>query len=131
MDLYRENILDHYRNPRNFGLRDDYTIKQEGINPLCGDRVIMQVSVVRGKIKDMRFEGEGCAISRAAASLLSEGIKGQVVGKVRKMSIKDVEEWLGVEVPPMRVKCAMLALETMQSMLIKCEEAAVEEHGKI
>lgn len=127
MDLYRENILDHYRNPRNFGLRDDYAVKEEGINVLCGDKVVVQIKVVRGKVVDMRFEGEGCAISRAAASLLSERIKGQLMRKVRGMSIKDVEEWLGTEVPPMRMKCATLALETVQSALINYDKSVTKK----
>lgn len=127
MDLYRENILDHYRNPRNWGLRDGYTVNEAGVNTLCGDKVVVQVKVIRGKVENMRFEGEGCAISRAAASLLSERIKGQSVKKVREMGVKDVEEWLGVEVPPMRMGCAVLALETAQSALIHCEELKAEE----
>jgi nitrogen fixation NifU-like protein len=127
MDLYRENILDHYRNPRNWGLQDDYTVNEEGINTLCGDKIVIQVDVVEGKIRNMRFEGEGCAISRAAASLLSENVKGQSVKKIEDMSIKNVEELLGVEVPPMRVKCAILALETMQ-LALACYE---KKHSNI
>ena len=130
MDLYRENILDHYRSPRNFGLRDGYMVNEEGVNALCGDKVVVQVNVVRGKVEDMRFTGEGCVISRAASSLLSERIKGQPVEKAKEMSIKDVEGWLGAEVPLMRVKCAMLALETMQSALLHCEKSLAEERDK-
>ena len=126
MDIYRENILDHYRNPRNFGLRDDCTVREEGVNTLCGDRVIVQINVVGGMVEDMRFEGEGCAISLAAASLLSEYIKGQLVDTVKGMSVKDVEGWLGVEVPLMRMKCAGLALETAQLALNCYEELKAE-----
>ena len=89
---------------------------------MCGDKVVVQVSVVRGKVMDMRFEGEGCAISRAAASLLSEQIKGRSIEEVRELSVEDVEGWLGAEMPLMRVKCAMLALETMQAALVCYEK---------
>jgi nitrogen fixation protein NifU and related proteins len=123
MDIYRENILDHYRNPRNWGLRDDYEIKEEGINTLCGDKVVVQVSVEKGKVADMRFEGQGCAISCAVASLLSEKIKGQTMEKIKEMGMKNIEEWLGLEVPAMRVKCATLALETVQLALVNHEKS--------
>jgi nitrogen fixation NifU-like protein len=116
-DLYRDYILEHYRRPHNFGQLDGATASQEGANPLCGDRITMQLRVRGGVIDGVAFTGRGCAISQASASLLTDEIKGKDVEKANAMSSGDVLELLGIEISPARMKCALLSLETMHGAL--------------
>lgn len=119
MDLYREQLLDHYRHPRGVGLKQDGGVTAAGHNPLCGDRVTIQVEIEHEKIKAMRFEGHGCVISQAAASLLSENIVGKTIGETQALGISNIQKLLGVPLPPTRIKCGLLALETLQMALKK------------
>jgi nitrogen fixation NifU-like protein len=116
-DLYRDYILEHYRRPHNFGVLDGATISQEGANPLCGDRITMQLRVHDGVIDGVGFTGRGCAISQASASLLTDEIKGKGVDAASAMTAADVLEMLGIEISPARMKCALLSLETLQGAL--------------
>jgi nitrogen fixation NifU-like protein len=116
-DLYRDYILEHYRRPHNFGQLDGATASQEGANPLCGDRITMQLRVRGGVIDGVAFTGRGCAISQASASLLTDEIKGKDVGAANAMTSGDVLELLGIEISPARMKCALLSLETMHGAL--------------
>jgi nitrogen fixation NifU-like protein len=116
-DLYRDYILEHYRRPHNFGVLDNATISQEGANPLCGDRITMQLRVHDGVIDGVGFTGRGCAISQASASLLTDEVKGKGVEKATSMTSADVLELLGIEISPARMKCALLSLETLQGAL--------------
>lgn len=119
MDLYRETILDHYKNPRNFGHLTGAHVTSEEINVSCGDRIGIEIVFSskgkKGKvIKDIRFNGEGCAINQASASMLTEKVIGMDVLDVMKLSLKDVEKLLGTTLTPSRVKCAILPLEAIQ-----------------
>ena len=116
-DLYRDYILEHYRRPHNFGQLDGATASQEGANPLCGDRITMQLRVRGGVIDGVGFTGRGCAISQASASLLTDEIKGKAVDTAQAMTSGDVLELLGIEISPARMKCALLSLETMHGAL--------------
>src|SRR5215218_1239914 len=116
-DLYRDYILEHYRRPHNFGVLDGATLSQEGANPLCGDRITMQLRVRNGVIDGVGFTGRGCAISQASASLLTDEIKGKQVDAVGEMAPDDVLEMLGIEISPARMKCALLSLETLHGAL--------------
>ena len=116
-DLYRDYILEHYRRPHNFGVLDNATISQEGANPLCGDRITMQLRVRGGVIDGVGFTGRGCAISQASASLLTDEVKGKDVEKALSMTSADVLDMLGIEISPARMKCALLSLETLQGAL--------------
>jgi nitrogen fixation NifU-like protein len=116
-DLYRDYILEHYRRPHNFGVLDGATISQEGANPLCGDRITMQLRVRGGVIDGVGFTGRGCAISQASASLLTDEVKGKDVDKAASMTSTDVLDLLGIEISPARMKCALLSLETLQDAL--------------
>ncbi len=116
-DLYRDYILEHYRRPHNFGQLEGATTSQEGANPLCGDRITLQLRVRGGVIDGVGFTGRGCAISQASASLLTDEIKGKPVEQASKMASADVLELLGIEISPARMKCALLSLETMQGAL--------------
>lgn len=112
--FYREFILDHFRNPRNYGRLDGADISHEEHNPLCGDVVGMDFKVADGTIADVRFHGRGCAISQASASLLTERLKGLSLEEARGISRDDVLEELGIQISPARLKCALLPLKVLK-----------------
>ncbi len=114
-DLFRENILDHYKHPRNRGTLEHPDITFEDANPLCGDRLRMDVMVKDDRIEQVRFSGVGCSISLAAASMLCEAVEGRTLDEVRKLSRDDMLEMLGIDLGPVRLKCGMLALKTLKS----------------
>jgi nitrogen fixation NifU-like protein len=113
-DFYRQNILDHYQNPRNFGTLDRPDISAEDSNPLCGDKIRIDLLVKNGTIEDVRFSGVGCSISRAAASMLTEEVRGKTLEEVKAIGRDEVLEMLGIELGPVRLKCALLALKTLK-----------------
>jgi nitrogen fixation protein NifU and related proteins len=114
-DLFRENILEHYKHPRNHGTLEHPDITYEDANPLCGDRIRMDLNVKDGRIDAVRFSGVGCSISQAAASMLCEAVEGKTLDEVKKLSREDVLEMLGIELGPVRLKCGMLALKTLKA----------------
>jgi nitrogen fixation NifU-like protein len=115
-DLYRELILDHYRNPRNKGRLGDADISYEDDNPLCGDHIRLDVMLDdENCVQDVAWEGEGCAISMASASMLSETIKGRSLDELRNFSKEDMLEILGIELGPVRLKCALLPLKVLKA----------------
>ncbi len=115
-DLYRQQILDHYKNPRNYGELDDPTFSHVGENPMCGDTIEMDVTLDDDEevIEQVAFRGDGCAISQASASMLSEQLSGMRLDDLQEMDRDDVVEMLGVNISPMRVKCAVLAEKVAQ-----------------
>jgi nitrogen fixation NifU-like protein len=128
-DLYRDEILEHYREPHNFGTLDAPDAVHEGNNPLCGDRITMMLALSdEGTVTDVAFSGRGCAISQASASLLTDEIKGRPLADVEAMRNQDILDMLGIEISPARLKCAMLSLDTMQTALRErdSEEATSE-----
>jgi len=112
--FYREYILDHYKNPRNYGRLDNPDITHEEDNPLCGDVVGMDFRVQEGVIEDIRFHGRGCAISQASASLLTERLKGMALDDAKKIDKNDVLGELGIQISPARIKCALLSLKVLK-----------------
>jgi nitrogen fixation protein NifU and related proteins len=114
-DIYKEYILDHYRNPRNFGHLDAPTTVAEDLNPLCGDRIRFELQVDDGTVTDVRFSGRGCAISQASASMLSESLKGRKLEDVARLSKDTVLENVGIGISPARIKCATLGLKVAKS----------------
>ena len=115
-DLYRDEILEHYRNPHNFGTLEQPTTVKEGANPLCGDRITLMLGIdEQGNINDVAFTGRGCAISQASASMLTDEIKGKPLTEIAQLGKADVLDNLGIEISPARLKCAMLSLETLRS----------------
>ena len=114
-DMYRQQILDHYRNPRNYGELEDATFSHVGENTSCGDEIEVFVALDdEDRVEAVTFTGDGCAISQAAASLLSEEVTGLTIGELYDLDRDDVLDLLGVEVTPMRVKCAVLAEKVLQ-----------------
>lgn len=114
-DLYRDEILEHYRNPHNFGILESPTTAKEGANPLCGDRITLMLGInEEGRIQEVAFTGRGCAISQASASMLTDEIKGKTLEEVAHLGRQDVLDNLGIEISPARMKCAMLSLETLR-----------------
>ncbi len=116
-DYYREYILDHYRNPRNYGTLTNPTAHAEDSNPLCGDQLAMDLVVDGDRVSEVRFKGRGCAISQASASMLSEMIEGKTVKEVVQLGKDDVLEALGIAISPARTKCAFLALRVLHRSL--------------
>jgi nitrogen fixation NifU-like protein len=112
--FYREYILDHYKNPRNFGRIEAADVTHEEYNPLCGDMVGMDFRLRDGVIEDVMFHGRGCAISQASASLMTERLKGMTLDDARQLSKEDVLEELGIDISPARLKCALLSLKVLK-----------------
>jgi nitrogen fixation NifU-like protein len=112
--FYREYILDHYKNPRNFGRLENPDISHEEDNPLCGDVIGMDFRVKAGVIEDVKFHGRGCAISQSSASLLTERLKGLALDDAKKINKEDVLGELGIQISPARIKCALLSLKVLK-----------------
>jgi nitrogen fixation protein NifU and related proteins len=123
-DFYRENILDHYRNPRNHGHLESPTTTAEGVNPLCGDELAVELVVEDGVVRDIRYNGRGCAISQAAASMLAEHLEGRPVAEARQFSADDMVRLLGIPLTPARLKCGLLAWRALQRALPAPVESA-------
>jgi len=117
MDYYREYILDHYRNPRNYGTLEHPSAHAEDSNPLCGDQLAIDLLVEDDRVKEVRFKGRGCAISQASASMLSEMIEGHTVDEVIQLGKDDVLDALGISISPARTKCAFLSLRVLHRSL--------------
>jgi nitrogen fixation NifU-like protein len=114
---YREYILDHYRNPRNYGKLEQPDAHAEDSNPLCGDQLAIDLQVDGDTVTAVRFQGRGCAISQASASMLSEMIEGRPVEEVVKLGKDDVLDALGIPISPARMKCAFLSLRILHRSL--------------
>jgi len=126
-DMYRQQILDHYRNPRNYGELEDPTFSHVGENTACGDEIEVFVALdEEERVEAVTFTGDGCAISQAAASLLSEEVRGMTIEELYDLDRDDVLELLGVEVTPMRIKCAVLAEKVIQDGAKRHEGEAVD-----
>ncbi|HET7566469.1 MAG TPA: SUF system NifU family Fe-S cluster assembly protein [Gaiellaceae bacterium] len=128
-DLYRELILDHYKNPRGHGTIEHADAEADGQNPLCGDEV--SITVAFGEdgetIDDVRFSGRGCAISQAATSMLMEMTKGRAATEVATMDKEELLAEIGVPLTPVRLKCAMLGLTTLKVALHKAKGTPLPE----
>ena len=121
-DLYRENIIDHYRHPRNKGHLDAADIHYHDVNPFCGDEITIELRVVEGRVVEAAFDGKGCAISQASASMLTEEILGKTLDEVKLLEKEDVLEMLGIPIGPVRLKCALLPLKVLKAGVWGLEE---------
>ncbi len=142
-DFYREIILDHYRRPRNRGTLENPTQHVEGLNPVCGDEIRLDLDIEQGVVRDIAFDGQGCSISQSSASMLTERLKGHslaevnaVIRKFRAMLMEgtppdpelgDLESLEGVAKLPVRVKCALLCWNVLQQGIDQSISAAGEE----
>ena len=117
--LYQEEILDHFHNPRNNGALSDATHAADANNPTCGDTMHIDLIVKSENIADIKFSGEGCAISQAAASLLTEQVNDKPVSFLKSFDKTAMLELLGLELSPVRLKCGLLALECAQKAINK------------
>jgi nitrogen fixation NifU-like protein len=113
-DLYRDFILEHYKRPRNFGELDPHDLAAHEFNPLCGDELGIQLQIADGKITDLRFNGHGCAISQAAASIASEELIGMDAEAAAKLDADWMLGLLGIEISATRRKCALLSLKALR-----------------
>jgi nitrogen fixation protein NifU and related proteins len=118
-DIYHEQILEHAKRPHNFGTLEVPSVSHEEHNPLCGDRVRIDLAIADGVITDVRFSGRGCAISQASASLLTDELKGMAVDDAKAYSKDDLLELIGIPLAknPVRLKCALLSLKTLKAGL--------------
>ena len=138
-DLYKEVILDHYENPRNYGVLNPCSIHEKGANPLCGDELELYLNMKEDIVEDIMFSGKGCSISQSSGSMMTELVKGKnksdalsIMAKFKKAILEDsvenfsedeadLESLLGVKKYPVRVKCAVLAWNTLEQALKKKE----------
>jgi nitrogen fixation NifU-like protein len=115
-DLYRENILEHYKRPRNFGRPEDFDLEFADSNPFCGDEQHVFISLGDdGRVSGVRFEGKGCAISTAATSMLSEELAGRTREELLRLDKQFVLDLLGIDISATRIKCALLGLKVIKS----------------
>lgn len=114
-DLYRADILDHYRNPHNFRSLEPFDVSSEDDNSLCGDRIRIDLRLDGDTIADIRFTGRGCAISQAATSMLTELVKGQDIAVIDTLTQDDIVNELGIPISPARLECALLGLNVLKS----------------
>lgn len=114
-EIYGEIILDHYRHPRNKGTLKKPDIEARDTNPICGDVIEIQIKLnKKKKVSEVRFDGNGCAVSQASASMLTELVKGKSLEELRKLDKKDLLDILGIDFGPLRIKCALLSLKVLK-----------------
>ena len=118
MNIYSELILDHYRYPRNFGSLKNSAKKSVIFNPSCGDRIEMDIIFEKDKVKQIKFRGQGCAISQASASILTVQVKGKSKEDLKKIDKDFMIKLLGIELGPTRIRCALLPLEALHKLII-------------
>jgi nitrogen fixation NifU-like protein len=131
-DIYREIILDHYRNPRNKGKLPEADISTHDSNPLCGDEIDIHMKIRGDRIMDIKFEGRGCAISQASASMLTEMVINKPLASVKDIAKTDILENIGLtNLGPARIKCALLALKVMKLGMVNYFASKDPESARI
>jgi nitrogen fixation protein NifU and related proteins len=125
-DIYREIILDHYKNPRNKGTLDPNDYTYEDVNPLCGDEIRVDVRVKDDHVSEIAFSGRGCAVSQASASILMEMVEGKSLDEVKAITKDDLLEEIGIPVSPARLKCALLGLKVLKAGIYGVERVKDE-----
>ena len=128
--IYRENILDNYKNPRNLGRIENADAEFRDFNPVCGDELSIGIKFNSHAINDVKIIPRGCAISVASASILSEFIKGKTKDEIKNLKNEDVFNMLGIELSPIRVKCALLPLVTLKKAVYGFDKIKYTENGE-
>ena len=127
--MYQENILEHYKNPHNHGRIENATTHNHEYNPLCGDEIDLYLIIENGIVKEVKFYGRGCAISQSSASMLTDKIKGKKLDELKKITKEEILEMIGIPLSAVRLKCALLSLDTLRSS-IKIYEGYVNNSNK-
>ncbi len=122
-ELYKQQIMEHYRSPRNKGVLENAEIDFFELNPLCGDEIRLTMKLNGGRVKDVKFDGRGCAISQSSASLMTEEFKEKTLDELMKISQEDVLRKLGINVGPGRLKCVLLILKALQRGIFLYEKS--------
>ncbi|MFO0704301.1 MAG: SUF system NifU family Fe-S cluster assembly protein [Patescibacteria group bacterium] len=122
MTMYHDLLMDHYKNPRNFGCKDfDSTTSSHMHNPSCGDKILLKLKISDNKIVGVCFDGYGCALSTASASMLTECLKGKTIDEAKSIGVSDITKILSIDVSPARLKCATMPLEALHEALKSVE----------
>lgn len=122
MNIYRENILDHYKNPENFGVLLNPSIQSKENNPLCGDEIQIEIKLEKNKVKEAKFIGKGCAISQASTDLLINYIKNKSLNEIKKITQENILDLLEIKLTPTRLKCALLSLNVLKNGIKEYEK---------
>jgi nitrogen fixation NifU-like protein len=118
-EIYKQNILDHYKHPHHKGELSEFNLWEEGANPSCGDELTLYFWVADGRIENVGWTGDGCAVSQAATSMLTDRLIGMTLEEAGRLTEKDIDEMLGTAVGPEREKCAYLSLRTLHRAVLK------------
>jgi nitrogen fixation NifU-like protein len=121
--IYREIILEHYKNPANRGTLDPADFTYQDVNPLCGDEIRIDVRVAEDHVSEIRFSGRGCAVSQASASILTEMVEGKSLDEVKAIGRDELLDEIGIPVSPARMKCAMLGLKVLKAGIYGLDHA--------
>lgn len=121
-ELYRENIIDHFRHPRHKGHLDAPDMHYHDVNPFCGDEITIELKLDGERVQEAVFDGKGCAISQASASMLIDEIQGKTLAEVKALDKDDILEMLGIPIGPVRMKCALLSLKVLKAGVWGMEE---------
>ena len=124
--IYRENILDHYKNPHNHGTIENAEIKFTENNPLCGDVITINLKLNGHEVEDIKFSGRGCAISQSATSMLTDEIKGKSLKEIKNIDREKIVDLLGIDVGPVRTKCAVLGLVAIRNGIKEFEHDKIQ-----
>ena len=131
MDLYAEEIISHYEHPHNKGRMDNASVSLHRDNPTCGDEMTIYLSVDKaGKVNDVKFEGSGCAISMASASMMTDFVKGKTLDEIEKLGVKELVELIGIDPGPARLKCATLSLRAIKEATFIYEHKPMDSSTK-
>lgn len=129
MDLYAQNIMDHYKHPRNKGELLDANFARAESNPTCGDSAKFYIKIKNDKLEDFKFNGAGCAISQASISIIGEALKGKKIKNILIMNKKNIKKYLGIDLTERRLKCAMLGLLGIQNAILAYQKKPLKVWG--
>ncbi len=130
MDIYTEELMDSYEHPHNRGKLEDANAEFRSHNPVCGDDITIYLSIEDGIIKDVKFDGDGCLISIASASMLTDAIKGKTMETVGKMGPEEIKKMIGIELGPVRLNCATLSLKALKGAVLLYENRPVDSEKR-